>query len=219
MNRPYGIARKERTVGSAALKTRFTPEQYLAFERTAAYKSEYDNGLITAMAGATKKHNQLAGNLYRKLGDQLEDRPCAVYISDIRVRESPTGLYTYPDVVAVCGEAQYLDDEADTLLNPTMIAEVLSPTTEQYDRGGKFWHYRHLPSLKEYVLIAQDKMLVERFSRQGDAWLLTEYQNLDDVLEIASIGCAVSLREIYAKVEIPIEDATVRHDGDGPVGE
>jgi Uma2 family endonuclease len=200
------------------LKTRYTAEEYLALEHKAAYKSEYDNGFITAMAGATKNHNQLAGNLYRKLGDQLEDRPCAVYISDMRVRVSPTGLFTYPDVVAVCGEAQYLDDEADTLLNPTMIAEVLSPTTEQYDRGGKFWHYRHLSSLKEYVLIAHDKMLVERFSRQGDAWLLTEYQNLDDVLELTSIECAVALREIYAKVEIPGKDATGPQGGDRPVG-
>ena len=189
-------------MSSAALKTRYTPEQYLSMERQASFKSEYENGFITAMAGATKKHNQLAGNLYRKLGDQLEDRACAVYISDMRVRVSPTGLYTYPDVVAVCGEAQYLDDESDTLLNPTMIVEVLSPSTELYDRGGKFWHYRHLTSLKEYVLISQDQMLVERFSRQGDAWLLTEYQNLDDILELAYVHVNCSRR-------------VGRHHGDG----
>ena len=113
---------------------------------------------------------------------------------------SPTGLYTYPDVVVVCGDAEYEDEELDALLNPTLIVEVLSPMTESYDRGAKFAHYRQLASLKEYVLIAQDRFLVERFSREGNVWEYTVQDSPDDVLRLDSIGCAIPLREIYAKV-------------------
>jgi Uma2 family endonuclease len=200
--------REEDAMASASAIPRYTPEQYLALERRAVSKSEYRDGLVIAMAGATKEHNQIAGNLYRKVGDQFEGRPCAVYISDMRVRVSPTWLYTYPDVVAVCGEARFLDAESDTLLNPTVIVEVLSTSTESYDRGGKFWHYRHLASLREYVLVAQDKVLVERFTRQGDEWLLTEFNSLDDTLRLASIGCEIRLREIYARISFPEVEAT-----------
>jgi Uma2 family endonuclease len=188
-------------MASAARTPSFTPEQYLALERKADFKSEYYNGFIVALAGATKEHNQIAGNLYRKIGDQFENRPCAVYISDMRVFISPTGLYTYPDVVAVCGEPRFQDDEVDTLLNPTMIVEVLSRSTESNDRGRKFGHYRQLRSLREYVLIPQDEVLVERYVRQGENWVLTEFRNLDDTLRLDSVDCDILLREIYAKVE------------------
>jgi Uma2 family endonuclease len=190
------------------LKTRYTREQYLAFERNAAYKSEYDNGFITAMAGASREHNVIALNLGGEVRSQLKGRPCEVYVSDMRVLVSRTGLYTYPDIVAVCGEPRFEDEKADTLLNPTMIAEVLSPTTESYDRGRKFGHYRQLASLKEYVLIAHDQMLVERYTRQGDQWLLTEFRNPGDVLRLASIDCEIPLSEIYARVAFPAEQAT-----------
>src|SRR5579859_2266046 len=169
-------------MASATSIPRFTPEQYLALERKADFKSEFCNGFITAMAGATREHSLIALNLGGEMRSMLKDRPCEVYVSDLRVRVSPTGLYTYPDVVAVCGEARFLDDKSDTLLNPTMIVEVLSTSTESYDRGDKFWQYRHLASLREYVLVAQDKVLVERFTRQGDAWLLNEFDSLDDTL-------------------------------------
>jgi Uma2 family endonuclease len=193
-------------MASASSIPRFTPEQYLALERKADLKSEFCNGFIIAMAGATREHNVIAGNLHGEIRSQLKDRPCEVYISDMRVRVSPTGLFTYPDVVAVCGEASFLDDKSDTLLNPTMIVEVLSTSTESYDRGDKFAHYRRLESLREYVVVAQNKVLVERFSRQGDQWLLTEFRNLDDTLELTSIDCAIPLREIYARIGFPAGD-------------
>ena len=192
-------------MASAAVIPRITPRQYLALERKADFKSEYHDGFIIAMAGTSREHSLIAGNLHGDIWSQLKKRPCEVHVNDLRVRVSPTGLYTYPDVVAVCGEAEFEDDEVDTLLNPTMIAEVLSPSTESYDRGDKFAHYRQLSSLREYVLIAQDKVLVEHYTRQGNDWLLTELRGLDDTLQLASIQCEVSLREIYAKVKFPAD--------------
>ncbi len=187
-------------MSSAALRTRFTPEQYLAAERKAAFKSEYLDGFITAMSGASREHNRIAGNVYHKIGNQLENRPYEAFISDLRVCVSSTGLYTYPDVIVVCGEPEFQDDEVDTLLNPTAIVEVLSPTTESYDRGAKFAHYRRLPSLKEYVLVAQDRVLVERYTRQGDDWVFSAPDDLDGTLKLVSINCSIPLRDIYARV-------------------
>ena len=190
-------------MASAARTTRFTPEQYLERERKADFKSEYDDGFITAMAGGSPEHNTIAGNLFAEVRSQLKGRPCAAYIGDVRLCVGPTGLYTYPDVMAVCGERQFLDSEMDTLINPTMIVEVLSSTTESYDRGRKFGHYQRLASLQEYVLVAQDEVRVERFTRRGDDWILSVFTNLDDTLRLASIDCEVPLREIYDKVEFP----------------
>jgi len=175
-------------------------------ERKADFKSEFCNGFIVAVAGASREHNVIAGNLHEEIRSQLKERPCEVYISDMRVRVTTAGLFTYPDVVAVCGEARFLDDKGDTLLNPTMIVEVLSTSTESYDRGDKFMHYRRLESLREYIVVAEEKVLVERFTRQGDQWLLTEFRKLDDTLRLASIDGAVALREIYARFEFPAAD-------------
>ena len=127
----------------------------------------------------------------------------------MRVLVSRSGLYTYPDLIVVCGEPRFLDNESDTLLNPTVIVEVLSPTTESYDRGKKFSHYRRLESLKEYVLVAQDEVLVERYSRQGDIWQLSDWTSMDETLSLASIDCHVPLREIYARIEFPDAPLTV----------
>jgi len=182
-------------------KRYLTPEEYLAQERRAEYKREYFKGEIFAMAGASREHNLIAGNLSRELGNQLRDRPCEVYQSDMRVKVSSTGLYTYPDVVVVCGEPRFEDAEADTLLNPTVLFEVLSETTENYDRGKKFEHYRALPSLQEYVLVAQEKCHVEQFTRQpGNRWLLWETDDLEGTLNLPSIGCELKLTDVYAKV-------------------
>src|SRR5438105_11912 len=145
----------------------FTAEQYLALEREADYKSEYVNGQIYAMSGASREHNLIAFNLITALGTQLRGRPCEGYGGDMRVKVSPTGMYTYPDVSVVCGEPHFDDAQLDTLTNPTVIIEVLSPSTELFDRGGKFAHYRTLQSLSDYVLVAQDKMQVEHFVRSG----------------------------------------------------
>ncbi len=192
-------------MASAALRTRFTPEQYLAAERKAAFKSEYLDGYITAMSGASREHNRIAGNFYYKISDRLENRPSEAFISDLRVCVSSTGLYAYPDVIVVCGEPEFQDDELDTLLNPTVIVEVLSPTTESYDRGAKFAHYRRLPSLKEYVLIDQSQVLVGRYLRQGDDWVFSALDDLDGTLKIVSINCSLPLRDIYARVSFSDE--------------
>jgi Uma2 family endonuclease len=189
-------------MATAAILRRYTPEEYLALERTAKFKSEYKNGFITAMAGTSPEHNTIALNFASEIRAQFRGKRCRVYISDVRLRVSPAGLYTYPDVMAVCGEAQFEDDALDTLLNPTMLAEVLSPSTEAYDRGEKFDDYSTLPSLREYVLVAQDKVLVERFTRRGEEWVRTEFRNLDEMLVLESIGCTIPLREIYAGIEL-----------------
>lgn len=177
-----------------------TPAEYLLRERAAEYKSEYRNGRIVAMTGASRRHNLIAGNLFSELRQQLRGRPCEAYMSDMRVKVSPTGLYTYPDVVVACGEIRFEDAHIDTLLNPTLIAEVLSPSTATYDRGEKFAQYRRLDSLQEYVLIAQDAVRVEHYRRQGDQWVPIAP---DDVLTLATIGCRVSLADLYERVQLP----------------
>jgi Uma2 family endonuclease len=188
---------------SSQPKTFITPEEYLAIERKAEYKSEYFNGEMFAMSGASERHVSIVANLMYLLVGQLRGRPCKAYASDMRVRVSPTGLYTYPDVVVVCGQAQFADDQKDTLLNPTLIVEVLSESTKDYDRGGKFEHYRSLASLNEYVLIAQAKHHVEHFVRQPDnRWLLSETNRLEDTIHLSSIDCDLALVEVYDKVEL-----------------
>ena len=184
-------------------KSLYTPEEYLALERKAEYKSEYFAGEIFAMSGASERHNLIVGNVFAMLHIQLRNRPCRVYMSDMRVRVSPTGLYTYPDIVALCGEPRFDDEQKDTLLNPAVIIDVLSPSTEAYDRGEKFAHYRKLSSVAEYVLISQEKPQVERFVRQPDnQWLLSETSNLHDAVQLPSINCALALDEVYEKVEV-----------------
>jgi len=190
-------------MSSAATKIRFTPQEYLALERKSETRNEYYNGEIFAMAGASREHNLIAGNLFRDIGNQLEDRPCETYMNDMRVWIEATGLYTYPDVVVVCGEPRFQDREVDTLLNPTVIVEVLSPTTEAYDRGDKFRHYRRIDSLREFVLISQDRMMVERYTRQGKDWVLSDMTDPDQVLKLESIGCQIPLDRIYAKIKFP----------------
>ncbi len=190
---------------SSLAKQHYTAEQYLALEREAEYKSEYFNGQIYAMSGASKDHVVIATNLIGELYAQLKGRPCRVYNSDMRVRVKPTGMYTYPDVTAICGEPHF-DEQGDTLTNPTVIIEVLSTSTEAYDRGDKFDHYRRLESFTDYVLVAQDKMQVEHFVRSGssgDQWLLTKISSPDSALHLISIGCTVALRDIYNNVEFP----------------
>jgi Uma2 family endonuclease len=183
-------------------KTFLTPEQYLEIERKAAHKSEYHNGEMFAMAGAREAHNLVVAHLVRELDQQFRARPCRVYPSDMRVRVSPTGLYTYPDVVAVCGEPRFHDDQRDTLLNPTLLVEVLSPSTEAYDRGRKFESYKSLESLREYLLVASDRIHADLYTRQPDGrWLLTSADNLEDSLSIESVEARLTLSDLYEKVE------------------
>jgi Uma2 family endonuclease len=182
---------------------RYTPQEYLALERSAEYKSELVNGQIYAMSGASRAHNLISGNVARLLGNQLLGKPCETYTSDMRVRVSETGMYTYPDVTVACGEPRFEDDHVDTLLNPTLIVEVLSPSTEAYDRGEKFAHYRRLASLSDYVLVSQDKVRVEHFARHPSdpsLWEFSEISGLDGVLRLASIACEIPLRDVYDRV-------------------
>jgi Uma2 family endonuclease len=188
-------------MSSAARPLRYTPAEYLARERQSATRHEYRDGSLFEKTGASRAHNLITGNLSGELSSQLRHQPCEVYVSDMRVCVEPTGLYTYPDVVVVCDAPRFQDGELDTLLNPTVLVEVLSPSTEAYDRGLKFGHYRRVASVREYVLVAQDRVLAERFTRQGQEWLLCELNRPEDVLRLASIGCEVPLGEIYAKVE------------------
>lgn len=181
-----------------------SPADYLALERQAETKSEYLNGCIYAMTGASREHNTIVFNLARRIGNQLDRKPCRGYVNDMRVKVSPTGLYTYPDAVVVCGEPRFEDRYLDTLLNPTVIIEVLSDSTEAYDRGDKFAHYRTLESLTDYLLVAQDKPRIEHYSRQPDGrWLYSAADGLGARAEIAAIGCVLPLAEVYDRVEFP----------------
>lgn len=182
---------------------KYSPEEYLKIEREAVYKSEYFNGEIFAMSGASRKHNLITLNLASAIHQQLLEKTCEVYASDMRVKVSVTGLYTYPDVVVVCSSPQFDDAFTDTLINPDVIVEVLSPSTEAYDRGAKFQHYRSLPSLSEYILVHQDSCHVEQFVRRPDSsWVFQEYSNPSDRFEISSIGCELSLSVIYNKLDM-----------------
>lgn len=186
---------------STAEKRLLTSNEYLAIERKAETKSEFYRGEMFAMTGASRKHNLVAGQTYRHILNQLDNRPCEAYIGDMRVKVDATGLYTYPDITVVCSEPRFEDAEVDTLLNPTLIIEVLSKSTEAYDRGKKFEHYRNLPSLEQFVLIARHEVHVERFTRQADStWNLWESSKPEDTLEIQAIGCQIKLADIYAKV-------------------
>jgi len=186
---------------SIAPQSYVTPQEYLARERRAETKSEYLGGEVFAMGGGSPQHNQISVNTSGELRQRLRDGDCIVYSSDQRVKVSATGLYTYPDVTVVCGEPEFDDDKKDTLLNPKVLFKVLSPSTEDYDRGGKFKHYRTLPSLQEYVLISQDYPLVEHYIRNQDQWIFTEIDSLQETLLFPSLGCELPLAEIYLKVQ------------------
>lgn len=198
----------------ASPKTRYTAEEYLALERKAEFKSEFVNGMIIALAGTTRRHNLIAGNVFGELRAQLRGRNCEVYMSDIRLKVDPTGLYTYPDVLVACGDIRFEDQHVDTLLNPSVIIEVLSPSTEAYDRGEKFVHYRRLESLREYVLVSQDKVRIESYVRQGAQWLLSEASGPDETVRLESIGCELVLRDVYDKVRFDesAEEGTAEHE-------
>ncbi len=186
---------------STASKQPLTPQRYLELERIAQTRSEFYCGEMFAMTGASRTHNRISLNVARRIDEQFDGRPCEVYQSDMRVKVSASGLYTYPDVVATCDAPQFEDEEVDTLLNPQVIVEVLSDSTEAYDRGTKFGHYRKLDSLQEYVLISQESARVERYTRQPDGqWLLWSTEEMSDTLAISSIGCTLKLADIYARV-------------------
>ena len=181
-----------------------TPEEYLAFERAAETKHEYIDGRIYAMTGASLRHNRLVSRLIRLLGNALEGGPCEVFPSDMRLHVVASGLYTYPDVTVVCGEPRLEDEHLDTLLNPTVLVEVLSPSTERYDRGLKAAHYRTIESLRAYLLVSQDATHIEQYTRTGPGeWTLTEAAGGDDAITIDAIDTTLELAEVYDGIETP----------------
>ena len=192
---------------TAIPKQRITETEYLAFERASETKHEYYRGEVFAMAGASKNHNRIAARTISLLDTQLRKRPCEVFPSDMRLKISATGLYTYPHISIVCGEAKFTEDKPDTLLNPILIVELLSPSPEKDDRLDKFRHYRTLLSLREYVLIAQDSYHIEHYVRQPDSsWVLREADDLTTTLELPSIQCRLALADVYERVTFDDEN-------------
>ncbi len=194
-------------MSSIAARTHLTPEEYIAAERKATLKSEYLSGEIVAMSGASDTHNLITMNTSNVLYNQLADRGCRVYASDMRVGISAGVSYFYPDIAVTCDKPRFEDDVFDTLINPQVIIEVLSDSTAGYDRGEKFIRYRQLESLQEYILISQDQVLVEHYLRQGERWVLTEFSTLENVLPLVSIEAELSLHQIYRFIEFEIDNA------------
>ena len=187
----------------SSLSPSFVSErEYLDLERKSELRSEYIAGRIYVMSGASERHNLIAGNLHALIWNQIRGRDCRAYMADMRVKVAPTGMYTYPDVIALCGERRFEDGHVDTLLNPAVIVEVLSESTEAYDRGEKFAHYRRLDSLREYVLVAQDKIRVEHYQREGENWILSEISGPGGTLHLSTIDCHVGIGEVYENVEL-----------------
>ncbi len=186
-----------------------TPEEYAAFEEKADERHEFFNGEIFAMAGGSETHSLLTANVLRRLGNALDKRPCRVYESNMRVKVEATGLETYLDASVVCGPSKFHDLTRQALLNPLLLVEVLSESTETYDRGKKFWHYRQIPSLREYVLVSQTGPLVEVFTRQADnQWLLRPCEGLEAVLWLESVEAEIPMRDVYDKTPVmrePVE--------------
>jgi Uma2 family endonuclease len=187
---------------STATVPRYTAAEYLAFERASDEKHEFFNGELFAMAGGTRNHSRIAANLIRAFGNVLADGPCSVNTGDLRIA-CPTGLYTYPDLSIDCGRPQMLDAVRDTLLNPVVIVEILSPSTERYDRTTKFDHYRTIPSLREYVLVSQDAPRVEHFARDDGTggWRLTTVTDLGETVQFPALACGLAMADVYLKVE------------------
>jgi len=177
-----------------------TPAEYLALERKAEFKSEYMDGVVYALAGASPRHNLIVANVIIKLGGQLKGRPCKVYPSDLKVGVPSSGRFFYPDVSVVCGDDEFADDEKDVILNPTLIVEVSSETTAAFDRGKKFLSYQQIGSLQEYLLVSHDEILIEGYTRQGnDTWLYTKVTSLDGNLSLRSVECELALKDVYDK--------------------
>jgi len=187
---------------SSVPQKRITPDEYLRMERAAETKSEYDDGVVYAMAGAGDRHNLIVIGLSSFLRYHLPSG-CRVYPSDMKVRLFRPTRYYYPDVTVVCGQSQFDDKEHDVLLNPLIVFEVLSETTEREDRGRKFNAYQTIESLQEYVLVSTDQYLVEHFRRDSNQWLYSKAEGLEAVLPLSAVTCDIPLREIYYEVMLP----------------
>lgn len=190
-------------VMSAQPEVYLSPDEYLLQERQRAYKSEYLAGHIYALAGGSRRHNLLVANIVAALHRQLRQRSCTVYPSDLRIHIPGRNYYTYPDVSVACEPLRFTDDEQDTVLNPVVIIEVLSKSTENYDRGRKFKHYRTITSFQEYLLIAQDSVHIEHYVRQPDnQWLFVDVDDPNETIVLSCIQCDLLVTDIYEKVDV-----------------
>lgn len=197
-----GIAQEDGEEMSAASKRKLTPEEYLVIERAASFKSEFYRGEMFAMAGANRNHNRIFHNLSYLLQHQLKGGPCNLLGPDMRVATASHRNYFYPDLVIVCDKPQYLENSFDTLLNPQVIFEILSESTERFDRGDKFEEYRNIASLKEYILVSQDKMQITRFVRQSEyQWGVRFFKDAAGDFSLESVKVAIPIKDIYAGVE------------------
>jgi Uma2 family endonuclease len=189
-----------------AITKKLSEAEYLAIERAAEFKSEFFNGEMFAMAGVSHQHNEIKDNLIYEITSRLKGGPCRTYSSDQRVKIERTGLYTYPDLLIVCGRGEFDKEHQDILYNPQVIIEILSKSTESYDRGKKFLHYRRLQSLQEYVLVSQERKLVERFVRQADeTWVLTTFEDPNGEFVLATVPVRVPMADVYSGVELTEE--------------
>ncbi|WP_437830330.1 Uma2 family endonuclease [Sorangium sp. So ce1153] len=189
-------------MGQPATRTGLSPEEYLALERASEQKHEYANGEIFAMSGCSREHSLLAGSVQRELGNALLERPREVHTSDMRVKIPSTGRYVYPDASVVCGDPVFEDAEVDTLMNPNVIVEVLSDSSEAYDRGDKFAQYRSVPSITDYVLVSQKAVRIEHFQRQPDGRWLLSILGPGAQLALESIGVVIEVDRVYLKVPL-----------------
>ena len=195
-------------MATRAAQTHLTPEEYITLERKAipdaeTVRSEYINGEIINMPGASFAHNLITNNISGELHARLKGSTCAVFANDMRISVPTAKSYFYPDVGVVCEDPRFEDDVFDSLLNPIVIVEVLSPSTEAYDRGEKFAHYRQLTSLQEYVLVSQDQIRVDHYRRQERLWIFTDIEKHDEILQFPSLQCELPLQDIYARVTFP----------------
>jgi Uma2 family endonuclease len=190
-------------VSAIPKKKRLTADEYLVIERDAEFKSEFYNGEMFATAGACLPHNLLQTNLVAELHARLKSGKCLVFGSDLRIKVKRTGLYTYADVVIACQPELEKKLGVENLLNPQVVFEILSKTTEGYDRGTKFQHFQRLPSVKEYVLVSQDRIVIERYVRQEDeTWVLKTFDDPDSPFSLASVKVRIPMADIYRGVEL-----------------
>lgn len=190
-------------------KTYYTREEYLALEDQAEYKSEYYNGEIFAMAGGSHKHSVICGNMIQRVGEAIEDKDCIRYDSNMKLDIPKYNLFVYPDVMAVCGKIEFLENRTDIIKNPVLVIEVLSPATQAFDRGKKFACYRSVPSIREYVLVSQDEPMVEAYYKQDEkTWVYTVARGLEERITFQTIQNELLLKDIYQKVEWEPEDVS-----------
>ena len=188
---------------SAGAQPTLSPAEYLAVDRAAEVRHEYVDGLMVAMSGGTGRHSLLIGAVSRLLGNELMDRPCAVSVTELRLQVAQGAAFLFPDIMVICGPFQYSDGPKDTVLNPTIIVEVLSGSTERWDRVGKFARYRMVPTLREYVLVSQDEMCIEWYSRRDDGeWAYSAAIGLDATCHLASLNIGLSLADVYSKIDL-----------------